>query len=168
MTTARRSLIAVALLAQISLASPLMAQAASAGPRLHYWITGGLGWGLEAHSGQLAPHQSLAFAGAATMQHGALVVSARSIHAAPSQGSVWDAGLLAGVGSPAAYRMRGSVGAGLGRISGPTANAWTIPVEVQLAWRLRPGLAVAAYGFGSFTGPQEMLGMTLALQLGRF
>jgi hypothetical protein len=168
MTTARRPLLAALLLAQFSLAVPLQAQAAGPGPRLQYWITGGVGWGLEAHSGQLASHQGLAFAGAATLQQGVLVVSARSIHASPEQGSVWDAGLLAGVGSPAGYRMRGSVAAGIGRITGPAASAWTLPLELQLAWRLRPGLALAAYGFGSFTGPQEMLGVTLAVQLGRF
>jgi hypothetical protein len=168
MTTALRSTCIVAGVALLGLAAPLSAQQTAAGPRLQYWITGGVGWGLEAHTNQFAADQALALSGAVTVQHKALVVSARSVHASPTNGSVWDAGLLVGAGTPTSYRMRGSVAAGLGRISGPVGSAWTLPVELQLAWRLQPGLAVAAYGFGSFTAPHEMLGVTLALQVGHF
>lgn len=167
MTTAPRSICVLAGLALLGPAASLPAQG-TPGPQLDYWLTGAVGWGLEAHSNQLAAHQSWAIAGALTVQRRALVLSARSVHASPGSASVWDAGLLVGAGTPASMRMRGSVAAGLGRISGPVGSAWTLPVELQLAWRLRPGLAVAAYGFGSFTAPHEMLGMTLALQLGHF
>lgn len=168
MTTALRSIRVLAGLALLGVATSLSAQQTPTGPRIDYWLTGAVGWGLEAHSNQLAAEQSWAIAGAFTVQHRALVISARSVHASPTKASVWDAGLLVGAGTSTSYSMRGSVAAGLGRISGPVGSDWTLPVELQLAWRLRPGLAVAAYGFGSFTAPHEMLGMTLALQFGHF
>src|SRR5262249_45653514 len=101
-----------------------------------------------------------------TVQHGALVVSARGIRSEIGSTSIWEGGVLAGVGTPSRYPLRGSVAAGLGRMDGIGASAWTLPVELQLAWRLSPHLAIAAYGFGSFTGPQQMLGATVAVQLG--
>jgi hypothetical protein len=141
------------------------AQITAASPRINYWLTAGAGWGLAAESGDLAPENAVAFTAAGTLQRGAFVASVRAARASGTR-SVWDAGLLAGVGSPTRYRMRGSVAGGIGRIIGPGASAWTLPVELQLAWRLGPGVAVAAYGFGSFTGPREFLGATLAIQLG--
>jgi hypothetical protein len=167
MTTVSRLARLPLVLIALSSVAMLEAQSTPAGPRTNYWLTAGAGWGLALESGDLAAENAVALTGAATIQYGPVVASLRTAHASPKASSLWDAGLLAGIGSPTRYRMRGSVAAGVGRLMGPGASAWTLPVELQLAWRLRPTLAVAAYGFGSFTGPHEMLGATIALQVGR-
>jgi hypothetical protein len=150
------------------LAFPLTGQSQSSGSRSSYWLTGGAGWALANSDGSLAEHNGSAFVAAASVQHGALMASARGVRTTATAAAIWDAGVLAGVGSPTHYRMRGSVAAGLGRIMGSGSSAWTLPVELQLAWRLSPRVAIAAYGFGSFTGPHEILGATLAVQIGRW
>lgn len=164
----RRSAPLLLALLIVPLASTAHAQAATAGTPTNYWFTAGAGWGYAAESGDLLGQNSFALTGAATVQRGMFVASARTVRTSPGDAAVWDAGVLVGLGSSTRYRMRGSAGLGLGRIMGPGASAWTLPVEVQLAWRLRPGVALAAYGFGSFTAPSEFLGATLAVQLGHF
>jgi hypothetical protein len=43
----------------------------------------------------------------------------------------------------------------------------TLPVEVQLGWRLTPSIGFGIAGFAAVTGPSQMLGFTAGFQVGR-
>lgn len=133
-----------------------------------YWFTGGAGWAMRSERGSLAQDNGSALVAGGTIQTGAFVASGRWARAHSGETAVWDAGLLAGIGSPTRYRMRGSIAAGLGRVNGFQTSGWTVPVELQLAWKLQDGVALGVYGFGSFSGPHEFIGTSVVLQLGHF
>lgn len=165
MTLLSRHILLALLFALPCLTTPLHAQSIAAP---HYWVTAGAGWGMRTAPGFLALDNGSSLVAAGTIQSGAFVASGRWARAHTGESSTWDAGLLVGLGSPTRYRMRGSIAAGLGRVSGFQTTGWTLPVEVQLAWRLREGVAVGLYGFGSFAGPQDFVGTSVVLQLGHF
>jgi hypothetical protein len=151
------------------LASPLAAQDSAAPlPRWHYWLTAGAGVADVVDEGSLAGETVSALAGLVTVQRSSFVASARWTRASVNPTSAWDVGLLAGLTTSPRYAFRGSVAAGVGRVeSGRGRAGATLPVEVQLVWRLGPAVGVGLYAFGSFTGHAEYAGATLALQMGR-
>jgi hypothetical protein len=81
--------------------------------------------------------------------------------------SAWDWGFLAGLGSRTPHSVYGSVGAGIGYVSayGRPAGV-TIPVEAQVGAILTPTLGLGIYGFGSFAGPEKLLGLSIQGRLG--
>jgi hypothetical protein len=90
-----------------------------------------------------------------------------STRASVTPTSAWDVGVLAGLTTSPRHAFRGSVAAGIGRVeSGQGRAGATLPVEVQLVWRLGPAVGVGVYAFGTFTGHAEYAGATLALQMG--
>ncbi len=148
---------------------PLQAQSATIpapGPR--YWLTGGAGFSTFSNDSRLLWAHGTALAAAGTVQYGTLVASARWARSSDSPDAAWDVGLLAGVGSPTRYPVHGSIAAGIGRVEDRQGHAGaTVPLEVQLGWRLSPVLGVAVYRFGNLGGPAGALGAVFAVQLGR-
>jgi hypothetical protein len=107
-------------------------------------------------------------AAAASIQHHSLVASLRSTLSRAGGRSGWDLGLLGGLGSPARYPVRGSIAAGLGLAGGAGKSAGvTLPVELQLSWRLTPGIGLGTYVFANFGGPVGALGAAFGVQVGR-
>lgn len=133
-----------------------------------YWLTAGAGVGYLVSSETWVGETGTVTSLTATLQHRTLVSSVRWTRAAIGSRSGWHLGALAGVGSPARYSVRGSVTAGLG-IAGGSADgvALTLPVEVQLGWRLTSAVGLSTALFGNFGGPTETLGVTFGLQLGQ-
>ncbi len=136
--------------------------------RTQYWLTAGAGVDYLTSSGTLFGESGTATTLAATVQHRALVGTTRWIRTTSGPRSSWQFGGLVGVGSPGRFPVRGSVMAGVG-VTGGTDDgaALTLPVEVQLGWRLTPVLGLGAAVFTNFGGPVETAGVTFGIQLGR-
>jgi hypothetical protein len=137
-------------------------------PSWHYWITAGGGFSDVIDDPMFLGEGGSALVGGATVQHRSLVASARVVRTDANHVAAWDAGLLAGIGSNPALPFRGSIAAGIGRIENARGAAGlTLPVELQLGCRLGSSVGLGVYAFGSFGGPADFLGATLALQFGR-
>lgn len=151
------------------LAASLSAQRAP-GPRVstQYWLTAGAGYGYLANNSWPLGRSGSSAAFAASIQHGIFVSSVRWAGSRTEGQSGWDMGLLAGLGSPSRYAVRGSIGAGLGLARDYRGNsAVTVPLELQLGWRLTSSVGVGTYAFGNLGGPSEALGVAAALQIGK-
>lgn len=149
---------------------PVSAQSSTpARPTVHYWLTAGAGIGsLTDQTRLLVGQRAAAFAAVGSVQYRAFVASARWARASADLSSVWDVGVLAGVGTSPRPAVRGSIAAGLGRVDGGrNGSGLALPVELQLSWRITPTLGAGVYTFGSFGGPAEFVGATFAVQLGR-
>jgi hypothetical protein len=135
----------------------------------HYWVSAGGGLAYVKDERGILGDNGSALSAAATVQHGAMVASARWVRSSSSLEGAWDVGLLAGVGTSAAIPVRGSVAAGIGRIESRFGVAdVTIPVEVQFSWRVAGNVGLGVYGFGSFSSPSGFYGATLAVQVGHW
>jgi hypothetical protein len=149
---------------------PLLAQ--SAPPPVHpfnFWLSGGGGIATadDAHSLTSENGTTIVAAGTVQYRHFLSSVRWRSVTAGSTRG--WDLGLLGGIGTSPRYGFRGSIAAGLGVSDGERSEPGvTVPVEVQLSWRLRPGLGIGTYAFANFGGEATALGAALVLQVGRF
>lgn len=108
------------------------------------------------------------WAAVGTIQSRQLVLSTRAAVANLPDGTRWDLGLLGGIGTSTAPPVYGSVAAGLGwgQVSRQDGSL-TLPVEIQLGWRLNRFVGVGLYGFANFGGRSEAVGASLALRLGR-
>lgn len=103
-----------------------------------------------------------------TLQSGHLVLSARAAVVGLSPVAAWDAALLAGAGTSTVPAVYGSVAAGIGLTTVPgSSTGLSFPLEAQVGWRLTPSFGLGLYGFGSFGGPDDFLGVGLALRVGR-
>lgn len=133
-----------------------------------YWITAGAGvvslWDDRAWLGQGGQTYALA----ASLQRGVLVGSVRGIRATADHSSGWGAGLLLGAGSPARYDVHGTVGAGLGISSDSRGRTGvTLPLELQLGWRLSHSFGLGTYFFANLGGPSQSFGAAASIQIGK-
>jgi hypothetical protein len=113
-------------------------------------------------------HHATALAAAVSIQSHAFVATARWARADAGFASGWDAGLLAGIGSPFKYAVHGSVAAGVGRVQDERGQAGvTVPLELQLGWRLAPSIGTSLYAFTNLGGPADLFGLTIGIRLGR-
>jgi hypothetical protein len=134
----------------------------------HTWLTAGAGVANISDERSFKGEAGSALVALGSLQYRSVVVSTRLVRASASPTTGWDLGLLAGLGSSLKYPVHGSIAAGLGRVESGLGQAGvTFPVELQLGWRLGPTVGAGIYAFGSFGGPAEFLGATLALQIGR-
>jgi hypothetical protein len=133
-----------------------------------YWVSAGAGisqlWDDNNWIGTTGP--SMTFA--ASVQHGVLVASVRSARFEARGKSGWDLGLIAGAGSPSRFPVRGSVGAGLGITTDTRGHSGvTIPLELQLGWRLTSSFGFGTYLFGNLGGPAQTFGAAVGIQVGK-
>jgi hypothetical protein len=132
-----------------------------------YWLSAGAGVSHLAPDVNPLGETGVALAAAATIQHHSLVASIRGTRSRAGGFSGWDLGLLGGLGSPARYPVRGSLAAGLGLAGRAGASAGlTLPLELQLSWRLTPGVGLGTYVFANFGGPADALGAAFGVQVG--
>lgn len=143
---------------------------APVGPRVttQYWLTAGAGVGTLWDDNHWFGTSAASMTIAASVQHGLLVGSLRSVRFQDRGNSAWDFGLLAGAGSPSRYPMRGSIGAGLGLTTDSRGHSGvTIPLELQLGWRLTSTFGVGSYLFANLGGPTQTYGIAAAIQVGK-
>ena len=124
--------------------------------RLTFWASAGYGYGA---AGQYAGMEEAASVNLSA-QRGRMLLSLR---AAGVTSSIFDwssdIGLLAGLATSPASRFHAG--------AGPDGIRFTIPAEVQLAWRFAPYVGLALYGFASLNGDDSFGGVTIAVQAGR-
>lgn len=133
-----------------------------------YWLSGGAGLGVVGTSGTWTGATGTATSLGLTVQHRAFVSSVRWTRASKTPFSAWNLGAMAGVGSSARFPLRGSLATGLGVAGGSDDGAHlTVPVELQLGWRLGPTIGLGAVGFAHLGGPTSTVGATFGLQIGR-
>lgn len=149
---------------------PLFAQSALPPARAwNYWLSGGGGFATALDDHSWTADNGTTIVAAGTVQYRNFITSVRWRSVTAHTTSGWDAGLLAGLGTSPRYGFRGSIAAGLGVSDGERSTpGMTVPVEVQLSWRLRPGLGIGTYAFANFGGDATAIGAALVLQVGRF
>lgn len=141
-------------------------------PRAH-WITLGAGFAAPDH---------LAFAGAASLQRGRMVVSVRGVRVQRSTSSgeeygYHDAGLLLGPVLRSG-RTHVSLGTGIAWVGGerqgaggdpvPQPSTAGLPLEAQLFVRPLGSVGIGVYGFANWNRERSFAGAAAAVQLGRF
>lgn len=164
-----RSALSAIGLAAIALVPGVVSAQAPVTHATQYWLSAGAGVGM-AETGKGFPN--LEFTGATTLgftvQHRVLVGSIRWARTSSSGSSEWFAGGMLGAGSRPSAPIRGSIAAGLGVAGGPVGgNDLTVPVELQLGFRLTPVIGLGATGFAAVAGKHQSIGATFGLQLGR-
>jgi hypothetical protein len=134
--------------------------------RLTFWASAGYGYGA---AGQYAGMEEAASVNLSA-QRGRMLLSLR---AAGVTSSIFDwssdIGLLAGLATSPASRFHAGAALGVGgaHTTGPDGIRFTIPAEVQLAWRFAPYVGLALYGFAALNGDDSFGGVTIAVQAGR-
>ena len=133
-----------------------------------YWLSAGAGIGVIGTSGTWKGATGTATSLGLTVQRHAFVTSVRWVRASDTPLAAWHLAAMAGLGTSPRFPLRGSLAAGLG-VAGRSDDGahLTLPLELQLGWRVAPGIGVGVVGFAHLGGPTTTLGAAFGLQLGR-
>ena len=152
------------------LSARVSAQTSTTPVATKFWLAAGPVWvsGEPPIGGIVFGKAKVGFAAVSTVHSGHLVLSGRVTVAGTGPVAAWDLGVLAGVGSYTGPPVYGSIAAGLGRSSiQGRGSGISIPAQIEIGWRITGSFGVGLYGFGSFAGPDDFLGLGLMARVGR-